>query len=182
MVVLSVTNSVYFLTILVIATSVSAEISLPQAATGLIEIPSISAIPQHCRPTGNDANLFVVSTASILPVFEADGIKDFSRFVEFGFFDLSGIFLLENNGTGKPKAYGFGTARSGAGGGYPSYLWINNRGEEIDFRDGSYSKNFSEGILLDERYLGDSLPTLVIDLSEWTCTVSTYSNGDVAEN
>lgn len=179
---LNVEKLASFLSILIAATPALAEISLPAGTTGLVEIPSISPIPQYCRPTGNDANLFVASKTNLLPVFEADGIEDFNEVVDFGFFDLSGLFLFDNNDTGKPEAYGFGTARSGAGGGFPPYLWVNNRGEQIDFREGSYSENFSKGMLLDERYLGDGLPTLVIDLSEWTCSVSTYSNGDVAAN
>ncbi len=105
----------------------------------------------------------------------SDGIADFN-----GFFDVNGFFLFDANNSGKPEAYGFGTARSNLGGGFPSYLWIDNDGAQIDFREAEYSENFAQGMQLDGSYKGDGLPSLVINVSEWTCWVAVYPNGDVA--
>lgn len=167
----------YFILLALETTAAAAEISLPKGVSGLLKTSENSAIPQRCRPKNHDANVFVASMDSILPVVEADGSTDFT-----GFFELSGIFLFDANESGIPEAYGFGTARSSLGGGFPSYLWIDNEGEQFDIRNGPLASNFALGIPLHEEYLEDGLPTLVINLFDWECSVLAYPNGDIANN
>lgn len=166
-----------FATMLVFGASVSAETSLPEGVTSYIKLESISPVPRTCHPRQADVNFFVLAPTGILTVFTSNGATDFD-----GYFDLTGMFLVDTDGTGKPEAYGFGTVRSEAGGGYPSYLWINRDGEKIDFREEKYYEEFHQGLLLDEQYQGSGLPTLVIALSEWSCSILARPNGDVAAN
>jgi len=126
---------------------------------------SVSPIPRNCFGREGTPPLFTLTPDGIRLVREK------TRDTHDIFFNVNGFLLIDTDQSGEPESYAFGYERHFSGGTYsPS--------DSVPFSAGmpdQLIQNFDDGITL----INWQSPTLLIRVSDWTCRIEHYENGDV---
>ncbi len=144
----------------------------------IFDLDTVSPFPQHCLPYENGTPPFYVFDGrNMVQISEAladEFIKISEDTVLKLFFDVNGYIMFDASLNGTPESYGYGVVRNGYGG--REVFEVSPKMQDI----------YSTGLQFDRRMQQrDDKPTLIINMSDWTCIVLSYGDmdhGDLASD